>query len=201
MPAAATRPTAGPRTHAPREARRAQILEAALACFGERGYHATTMDDLVRACGLSKGSLYWHFGGKEDVFLALCDDFTEAIFRGWDEAGDGPVLEVVIRQLERSAALLSSHRPLLLSWAEFISHPVGRDRFAEVYQRSRERLGQLLRAGVAHGEVRDAPIESLAAIVVAAGEGLYLQSMIDPEFDASAHLPALFDVLRAGLAP
>ena len=43
---------------ASKEERRAQILQAALTCFARKGYHLTTMDDIVAESGLSKGSLY-----------------------------------------------------------------------------------------------------------------------------------------------
>ncbi len=54
----------------PAEVRRAQILDAAQRCFGAKGYHAATMDDLVRASGLSKGSLYWHFRSRSSMVAA-----------------------------------------------------------------------------------------------------------------------------------
>lgn len=51
--------------------RRDELLESALACFAERGYEATTVDDIVRLAGVSKGMLYTYFTSKEDIFLAL----------------------------------------------------------------------------------------------------------------------------------
>lgn len=48
-----------------------QILDAALAEFSEHGFAATTMDDIARRCGLSKGGLYAHFASKDEIFEAL----------------------------------------------------------------------------------------------------------------------------------
>lgn len=48
-----------------------QILDAALVEFSERGFVAARMDDIARRCGLSKGGLYAHFAGKEEMFEAL----------------------------------------------------------------------------------------------------------------------------------
>jgi AcrR family transcriptional regulator len=61
----------------PKEIRKQEILEAALGCFSKRGYHDTKMDDIIRACGLSKGALYWHFKGKRDIFIALIEQHIE----------------------------------------------------------------------------------------------------------------------------
>ena len=54
-------------TDATKAARRAQILEAAVSCFLEKGYTNTSMSDIIKASGLSSGSIYSHFSGKEDI--------------------------------------------------------------------------------------------------------------------------------------
>jgi AcrR family transcriptional regulator len=59
------------RLRLPPEVRSAQILDAALAVFAERGYAAARMEDIAQHCGLSKSGLYAHFAGKEQVFAAL----------------------------------------------------------------------------------------------------------------------------------
>jgi AcrR family transcriptional regulator len=46
------------------EVRRAQILNTAPTCFVRKGYHQTTMDDIVEEGGMSKGLLYWYFDSK-----------------------------------------------------------------------------------------------------------------------------------------
>jgi AcrR family transcriptional regulator len=51
--------------------RRASILRAALETFGERGYAATTIEDVRRRSGASVGSIYHHFGSKEELAGSL----------------------------------------------------------------------------------------------------------------------------------
>lgn len=53
-----------------RAARRAQILEAAWGCFQKEGLHATTMDDIIRASGLSAGAVYSYFPSKDQLIMA-----------------------------------------------------------------------------------------------------------------------------------
>jgi AcrR family transcriptional regulator len=57
-----------------RESRREQILEAALACFSENGFHQTGMADIVRRSGMSHGAVYVYFSSKDDIIEALADD-------------------------------------------------------------------------------------------------------------------------------
>src|SRR5271167_129120 len=57
-----------------RESRRDQVLEAALACFSENGFHQTGMADIVRRSGLSHGAVYLYFQSKDDLIEALAVD-------------------------------------------------------------------------------------------------------------------------------
>ncbi len=54
---------------------RARILEAAARVFAEKGYYETRMDDIVAAADSSKGSLYFHFPNKEEIFFGLIETF------------------------------------------------------------------------------------------------------------------------------
>lgn len=53
------------------EQRRAEILQAAFACFSERGFAATRMEDVAARAGIAKGTVYLHFPDKEALFTAL----------------------------------------------------------------------------------------------------------------------------------
>ena len=50
-----------------RQKRRAMIMQAALELFGNNGYHNTSISDIAREAGVSKGLLYNYFSGKEDL--------------------------------------------------------------------------------------------------------------------------------------
>lgn len=71
-----------------RERTRAQILQAAATLFAESGYSGVSMDGLGKACRLTKGALYDHFNGKEDVYTqcvahyvkgAISDIFSQSL--------------------------------------------------------------------------------------------------------------------------
>ena len=53
-----------------------RILEAAVQVFASKGYHDTRVDEIVDVSQTSKGSIYFHFPSKEDIFLALVDEFA-----------------------------------------------------------------------------------------------------------------------------
>ena len=52
-------------------ARRQQILDEAVRLFAERGYHPTSVADIVGSLGVGKGVFYWYFESKDDLFLEI----------------------------------------------------------------------------------------------------------------------------------
>ena len=58
---------------------RERILEAAVKVFATKGYHDTKVDDIVSESNTSKGSFYFYFPSKQDIFLALVDKFADLL--------------------------------------------------------------------------------------------------------------------------
>ena len=59
--------------------RRQQLFDVALRLFAERGYRATTMDDIAEAAGVTKPLLYQHFSSKRGLYLELVDHIARDI--------------------------------------------------------------------------------------------------------------------------
>lgn len=60
--------------HERADATRQSLLSAARGLFGERGYVGTSMDEVVRVAGVTKGALYHHFRDKDDLFRSVVED-------------------------------------------------------------------------------------------------------------------------------
>ncbi|MGH9077747.1 MAG: TetR/AcrR family transcriptional regulator [Acidimicrobiales bacterium] len=77
--------------------RRRQLLAVALGLFAQRGYRATTMDEVAEAAGVTKPLLYQHFSSKRALYLELvdsvADDLLAAVGRATADA-DGPRQQV-----------------------------------------------------------------------------------------------------------
>lgn len=65
---------------------RERILDAALNIFSRKGYYDTKLDEIVDESSTSKGSIYFHFPNKEQLFLALVDQFADLLERRVKEA-------------------------------------------------------------------------------------------------------------------
>jgi AcrR family transcriptional regulator len=69
-----------PRKRLRGEERRVAILESALAVFAERGYHASSIDDIAREGGVSKALIYEHFASKQQLYAELLDEHAGELF-------------------------------------------------------------------------------------------------------------------------
>ena len=80
----------GPANRLPAEQRRRQLLDVACGVFAARGFHATAMDDIATAAGVTKPVLYQHFASKRALYLELLDDvgsrLRESIGKATSEA-------------------------------------------------------------------------------------------------------------------
>lgn len=74
-----------PRWERRKDARPQELLSAALDLFVERGFAATRLDDVARAAGVSKGTLYLYYSSKEELFKAVV---RENVLPLIDEAGE-----------------------------------------------------------------------------------------------------------------
>lgn len=63
----------------PAEQRRQQILEVAVDVFADKGYHATSMNDVAEAAGVTKPVLYQHFPSKREMFIEILSDIGDRL--------------------------------------------------------------------------------------------------------------------------
>lgn len=69
-----------PRRRLSAEQRRAEILDAALEVFAERGYHAASIDEIAQAARISKALVHEHFESKRELHLSLIDFYAQRLF-------------------------------------------------------------------------------------------------------------------------
>jgi AcrR family transcriptional regulator len=91
------RPEAVPVRRLSAAERRSQLFTVALGLFAERGYRATTMDDVAEAAGVTKPLVYQHFSSKRALYLELVDSVAQELLAAITHAtarADGPRQQV-----------------------------------------------------------------------------------------------------------
>jgi TetR/AcrR family transcriptional repressor of nem operon len=156
------------------------ILEAGLKSFHRKGYHATSVQDVVELAGVPKGSFYNHFDSKEKLGMAVIDHY-------WNSAA--PIREILLNQSpvpqrvdQHLQALGCPEEGCLLGnfTAELASEDPFRLHLAGVWKLWQKALANCLREGQEAGSIRrNIPADDLAQFVLAQWEGAMLAYRID----------------------
>jgi TetR/AcrR family transcriptional repressor of nem operon len=144
----------------PREFDTSTVLEHASEVFWRHGYHATSIDDLCKATGLLRGSLYGVFGDKHGIMLAALDHYADGSIARLAERLNAPLppmeaLRNAILHYAKAASALATQRSCLITntTLEMQSDDEAlRERIASIQRR----MATLLAAAVIRGQASGA---------------------------------------------
>ena len=194
-----------------KDARPAEILDAALALFAERGFAATKLDDVAAAAGIGKGTVYLYFPTKEDLFRAVVRqavlpnlEALEALMA----AHEGSSADLLRLLADRFLTVLQSDLTAIpkLVIAEAGNFPAIAQFYAdEVVRRGLGLFGAVLARGMESGEFRRMDIGATVPLCVAPFlmMAVWKHSLgrhTDLTFDPRAVIANHLDVLIRGLA-
>jgi TetR/AcrR family fatty acid metabolism transcriptional regulator len=170
-----------------KDAKRAQILRAALRILGQRGVSHLKMDDIAAAAAVGKGTLYTYFPSKQDLiggaFGFLLEEFQQFVEARTDmSAAPGRKLSQYIRN---SLEFCTHNKELLDALFDFYAAGVprkdGRPPTIEMstqYRQSRRWLAGVIDEGIRAGEFRSVDSEAAAGIIIATIDGLLYQAVV-----------------------
>jgi AcrR family transcriptional regulator len=170
-----------------REARD-ELLTAALRVFARRGYGQAGVDEIAAEAGYSKGALYWHFSGKEELLTALLEERIDAPMRERVAllASAPPERDMSVEATRAFAQQLGEQREAMLLereyWSLAIRDPELRARYAERQTELRRALAAAMEARARHLGTPDLtmPAENVARIVMSIIGGLAVDELIEP---------------------
>lgn len=157
-----------------KDARPAELIEAGLREFAEKGFAGTRLEDVARRAGVSKATIYLYFADKEALFLAAVRSRVAPVLLQVEDAVDHfpgstrMLLELLLRTvyaqlvdsdlrgLMRIIVSEGRHFPQLIEHHHRESITIGRRLLAKIIER-----------GVARGEFRPGPVTKVPLVVVA----------------------------------
>lgn len=136
---------------------KSKILEAALKVFAEKGYHSSSVEDIVSASSVSKGGLYFHFPSKKDIFLALVEEMGKILIDKIQEAaskGADPKAKAK-RALEKGFYLFFKYKKLarFLLIEVLVSGKEFENKRREIYQSLERVIKEILDEAKERGEI------------------------------------------------
>ena len=193
------------RTQAERTATtRAALIAAGRTLFGERGYAAVGIEEVVRRAGVTRGALYHQFGDKRGLFAAVLDVVEEEVLAGViqrvdAQAGPAQALGMAITAFLDACERADVQRITLLDAPGVLGWEAWRE-VAERYA-----LGAttaLLQAAIDAGVVRDQPVRALAHVMIGAlDEAAMYVARAEDRATARAEMEAVLGGLISGLHP
>ncbi|MFD0617824.1 TetR/AcrR family transcriptional regulator [Paenibacillus sp. GCM10027629] len=158
------------------EQTRANIIMTARELFANKGYTATSIDDICSATGYSKGSLYYHFKSKEDLFIQLAEGAFQHSWETWDARS--ATYETSIDKLYAYADYFADtlEKPLNKAGEDFMAK-VGMEsevgqKFLVIIMEYVARFETLVAEGVAREEFKHENPKELAFILMSYYSGL-----------------------------
>ena len=163
------------------EERKAQIYQAALACFSRRGYHQTTMDDIVAESGLSKGTLYWYFKGKKELFLSLFLEVMGQLGQSWESIVADEEASATDKLLTSMALFRSELEEIvpffgvmMEAWALTRHDEDVEDIARKLYEPYLDIMGRVIEEGIASDEFRVESVRATALVILTLFDGITL---------------------------
>jgi AcrR family transcriptional regulator len=189
------------------EQSRELILDATERLMATKGYAATSISDIRKACGLPPSSIYWHFGSKEGVLAAVMERGAGRFFAAipmWDQT-DVPEQQRTRRVLTVTSGLLSQHPDFLRLFYMLSLERSDDPAVAHVVRRVRDTAITRFRDAIRHLIPPDAPpakadrvVSELTALAVAVSDGVFFADHLEPEAtDVDRMYRRLFQAITA----
>ena len=198
-----------------KKASRKRIMESAQDLFSTKGYHETSMDDIVEKSGLSKGAIYGHFKSKDELFMAVRLRHQKAFFKklvdtfGQDDSAllklDKTYDSIFCCDTKNAGGdgykKIKENSTINL---EFIMHASRTDSLKEgveeIAATGHKFIGDIFNDGVENGEFRDdIDINSVTSIFDAILDGLAMHWVVGKEIDWDEIKKTLDIMFREGI--
>ena len=189
-----------------RAERRVQILAAARDVFAKRGYHQTTINDIVLSAGVARGTFYLYFEDKRAVFVDLIDRFAAKLSMAIERiVTDDPARPVANQVKENIRAIIRTCLSERIMTKILFTGAVGVDpefdrKIATFYDTVLQLLTESLKDGQALGIVADGEPRVLAYLSIGAFKELLYQAVILGLSEESSEvlLQQMYNFLRHG---
>ncbi|CAH0312618.1 TetR/AcrR family transcriptional regulator [Microbacterium sp. Bi128] len=162
--------------------RRQEILDRAIEVFRQRGADGTSLRRIAESIGVSHAALLHYFDSREQLLVAVYD---HAAAKRAEEEAAHPVEPGVEGMIAAATAnvevpgLVQLYSTLVAAALE-VDSGVGKEYFTSRFERLRAELGEIFRAQQAEGRIRDdVSADHLAALLIAASDGLQIQWLLD----------------------
>ncbi len=163
------------------------IIEKTAPIFNEKGYAGTSLNDLTKATGLTKGSIYGNFENKDDVALAVFDynynrvvEYIKAKLQATENSIERLLVYPDVYRNYLKTPFLQPGCPILNTATEADdTHPLLKEKAANALAFWKKAIENQIKRGIARGEIKaDANPTEIAVILISLIEGAFMQAKV-----------------------
>ena len=174
------------REKGPKEEKLEKVFNAATKRFGETGYSETTMESIAEEAGVSKGTLYYYFDSKEELFMELLLDWVKKFERFQKDgiAEDAPIKKLIHlhdEMMEVIGEMGSLGRLMLEFWANASRKKELEKILNDTIENYRKTVARIIERGNEQGVFRDVDPWEASSALVAAYDGLWFHWLLAPD--------------------
>ena len=165
-----------------KERTRGTIIDASYALFAQKGFKQVTMKDVCEVTGMSRGGLYSHFSGTDELFEAVLEKITEKSATDFQtEIKNGTsaviILEKALDGMEEEMKHPEGSLSIALyEYAETIDTGV----MEQLNRNAKEKWKMLIRYGIKRGEFQEVNIDEIVNVILYSYQGVRMWSRIIP---------------------
>ena len=187
------------------EAKRRQIVEAAIACFARKGFHGTSTNDICAEAGMSPGNLFHYFPSKLALIATITEEYRAEYAERFVQMTQQDDVLTAIEALALDL-MEQSRNPLEARISiELIAEGMRNSEVGKIYVDSDRQVKAgfvaLLKRGIAKGQL-DPSLhpEAAATWLIALADGTISRAQIDPDFSVYEHASMLLRLIRRFLS-
>ena len=167
-----------------KEGRRRQLVECAKSVFAKKGYHEASIDDVIRAAGVARGTFYLHFESKRTIFREVLEELFQRIWssvRPITVGADEDPRAQIVANLASLCAVLEEDEDVgrILLGGTVGLDPEAHQALAGFTESCRTRLARALRKGQELGIVREGDTTVLAISIMGIMKEYFTQRLLE----------------------
>jgi len=185
------------------ERRTDAILDAAYDVFSTKGYHNATVDDIAQQAGVSKGTCYQYFSGKEEIFVATLDRNLGKLFAEAETAAESAT-DALAKMGLKGLTIISKFKELQFMFIGLYTEIMGgnlelKAKAAELFDRVAKFLAEDIEQGIKQKVFRPVEPETVAYAMIGIAGAVGNRYLIEDDFDVLHFFTNLMDFMQHGL--
>src|SRR6056297_301016 len=184
---------------------RTEIMDQAIKLFAEKGFSDTSISKIAKSAKVGKGTIYWHFDSKEDLFLSIIKEKGKVYFekvKSLEESKDKPS-EIIYKYIKDRIKFVEDNNDLammIVNNSDVIINKEFRHYMEKWHAQIMEVLEKAIDKGIKNGAFVNANSEELALMIINTANSAHHNFVCTLSGDADIKAEKIYNFIMHGLS-